>query len=585
IGMPKTMDNDLNLPHISAQTYGFDTFTQRGAEALKWGIVDAKARRAILVVEVFGRNAGFVAMRIGKLVKATRTLIPEKRPIAINAVIGDLVKYHKKHGYAVLVVSEGVSLNPNYGKNKEILEAAFAKDQVAKAIFDKGETDLDAFGHPKLEGAAVILTAAFKAHPLVKKNKIHVMQAGKIDYLFRSAPTGDYDMRMCALLGEAAVNRIVEGKRSRLLYAVGSRVKDIDLARQLGGRKVQLKKAASHRREYEQGNRGLIHNQTRSSSAINIKSEQSNATKIILEIDARALTRTFGSTIGKIPERFWDDIKRLGVDVVWFKGAWRKSPLSERCMQWLQGHHKEKLQRWASAYDVYDYKLDSNFAKSDKEFEKVSGYLKGKGIKTILDFVTNHMAADTPLAKHFPWLFFSLENFDEAYQIACRLNSGMRIEKETFLREWIGEKSPEEVKLEDLPCRCFHRVGKYAIKTSRYSKNDPDMGNLLQINYLSSRARQFITDMVLRHRIAKLTLNGGFRADLAHLALRHRFFDRWTDALGLGWLEFERKMPDEFWRKVIGMARERGMLPIAEVFDWDEKDKGKPYNENSLVGQ
>ncbi|MBU2101765.1 MAG: 6-phosphofructokinase, partial [Candidatus Omnitrophica bacterium] len=256
IGLPKTMDNDLNLPHISAQTYGFDTFAQRGAEALQWGIVDAKARRAILVVEVFGRNAGFVAMRIGKLVGATRTLIPEKRPIALNTVIGDLVNHHKKHGYAVLVVSEGVKININYGKNREILEAGFAKDPVARAIFKKGETDLDAFGHPKLEGVANIITAALKTHPQVIKNKIHVMQGGKIDYLFRSAPPSDYDMQMCARLGEAAVQQIMLGNKGRLLYVVRNSVKDIDITRKLGGRKIELRKVASHRREYAQANRG-----------------------------------------------------------------------------------------------------------------------------------------------------------------------------------------------------------------------------------------------------------------------------------------------------------------------------------------
>ncbi|MDD4183005.1 MAG: 6-phosphofructokinase, partial [Candidatus Omnitrophica bacterium] len=571
IGLPKTMDNDLNLPHISAQTYGFDTFTQRGAEALRWGIADAKGRRAILVVEVFGRNAGFVAMRIGKLVGATRTLIPEKHPVALNAVIRDLVKHHKKHGYAVLVVSEGVQINLGYGKNKEILEAGFAKDLVAKAIFEKGESDLDAFGHPKLEGVGVVITAALKNHPLVKKNKIHVMQAGKIDYLFRSAPTSDYDMRMCGMLGEAAVSQIMQGNKARLLYVVRNNVKAIDITRKLGGRHIDLKNVASHIKEFKQANRGLA------SSA--------QQTKVILEIDARALVKTFNCTIGKIPKRFWDDIRKLGIDVIWFKGVWQKSPLSERCMQWLKGHHQEKLERWASAYDVYDYKLDSNFAKNDEEFEAVSGYLKSKGIKTILDFVTNHFSADNPLAKHFPWLFFSWENFEQAYQVACRLNPAMRIEKEVFLRDWIGDKAPGEIKLEDLPCRCFHRIGKYAMKTSRYSKHDPDMGNLLQVNYLNRQARQFMVDTILGGKIAKLTLNGGFRADLAHLALRHRFFDRWTDALGLKWQEFEKKMPDEFWQRVVSMAKAKGMLPVAEAFDWDENDKGKPYNNNSLVGQ
>ena len=58
----------------------------------------------------------------------------------------------------------------------------------------------------------------------------------------------------------------------------------------------------------------------------------------------------------------------------------------------------------ASGYDVFKYELNPKVAESDEEFVSVVNGLEGKGMKFILDFVTNHIAADSPYITEVPGL-------------------------------------------------------------------------------------------------------------------------------------------------------------------------------------
>ena len=118
IGLPKTMDNDIALPEPYAKTYGFDSFTRAGTKSLEDGIRDAKATGRILIVEVFGRKAGFAPMRIGANVGAARTLIPEEENLDFKQLASDLIQHHQRHSYGVVVVSEGVIVDPDIGDNR-----------------------------------------------------------------------------------------------------------------------------------------------------------------------------------------------------------------------------------------------------------------------------------------------------------------------------------------------------------------------------------------------------------------------------------------------------------------------------------
>ena len=273
IGLPKTMDNDVALPESDAQTYGFDSFTVKASEAFESGKIDAQSTSRILIAEVFGRSAGFVASRIGANIGATRTLIPEEL-VDLAKLVEDLRSYYKKNKYGVVVVAEGASfsvdgfkLNDNGelevikpdDSNVKLLLAAFKSDPMAKAAFIKSmKAEEDNFGHRKLENAGLIVAAVVKT--ALKADKIDISFAGKADYLFRSADTSKLDLEMTSILGKAAVEKIADIQNNQLLYAYKGQIKSIPFAQELGGRVLDYKGA--HRDEYLLANLALIDDKT-----------------------------------------------------------------------------------------------------------------------------------------------------------------------------------------------------------------------------------------------------------------------------------------------------------------------------------
>jgi len=273
IGLPKTMDNDVALPEPDAQTYGFDSFTVAASAAFEAGKIDAQSTSRVLIAEVFGRSAGFVAARIGANIGATRTLIPEEL-VDLAKLVEDLRSYYKKNGYGVVVVAEGASVsvdgfklnengelevvNPD-DSNVKLLLAAFKSDPMAKAAFVKSmKAEKDNFGHKKLENAGLIVAAVVKT--ALKADKIDISFAGKADYLFRSADTSKLDLEMTAMLGKAAVEKIADIQNNQLLYAYKGQIKSIPFAQELGGRTLDYN--GVHRDEYMLANLALIDDKT-----------------------------------------------------------------------------------------------------------------------------------------------------------------------------------------------------------------------------------------------------------------------------------------------------------------------------------
>jgi len=111
VHVPKTIDNDLDLPH-GIPTFGFQTARHVGVEIVKNLMVDAQTTSRWYFVISMGRKAGHLALGIGKATGATLTLIPEEFPgdeIRMNHIVdilvGSIIKrrsYGRMHGVAVL---------------------------------------------------------------------------------------------------------------------------------------------------------------------------------------------------------------------------------------------------------------------------------------------------------------------------------------------------------------------------------------------------------------------------------------------------------------------------------------------------
>ncbi len=105
VGVPKTIDNDLESTVL---TFGFQTAVSFATECLDRLHATAKSHRRIIVVEVMGRYAGWIALNTGVAGGADAILIPEI-PYDLARVAEHLTARTERRGYALVVVAEGAA--------------------------------------------------------------------------------------------------------------------------------------------------------------------------------------------------------------------------------------------------------------------------------------------------------------------------------------------------------------------------------------------------------------------------------------------------------------------------------------------
>lgn len=104
IGVPKTIDNDLSSTDF---TFGFQTAVQIATEAVDKLVTTAASHNRVLVLEVMGRNAGWIALHAAVAGGAEVCLIPEI-PYDIQSVKARLERrFEKGKGHAIIVIAEG----------------------------------------------------------------------------------------------------------------------------------------------------------------------------------------------------------------------------------------------------------------------------------------------------------------------------------------------------------------------------------------------------------------------------------------------------------------------------------------------
>ncbi len=128
VGVPKTIDNDLSGTDV---TFGFDTAVNIAMEAIDRLHTTAESHNRVMVVELMGREAGWITVVAGLSGGADLILIPEV-PMGLDEICAYIETRHKGgKSFSIVAVAEGFSLG---------------KDAVTQSA------DLDAFGHSKLGG-------------------------------------------------------------------------------------------------------------------------------------------------------------------------------------------------------------------------------------------------------------------------------------------------------------------------------------------------------------------------------------------------------------------------------------------------
>ncbi len=141
VGVPKTIDNDLSGTDF---TFGFDTAVNIATEAIDRLHTTAESHHRVLVVEVMGRHAGWIALHAGLAGGANILLIPE-RPFDIDEVCAQVESRFATRFAPIVVVSEGARPMSRPGPGTPA-----GPGEGGDMTLQSGDTD--AFGHVRLGG-------------------------------------------------------------------------------------------------------------------------------------------------------------------------------------------------------------------------------------------------------------------------------------------------------------------------------------------------------------------------------------------------------------------------------------------------
>jgi 6-phosphofructokinase 1 len=201
VGVPKTIDNDISS---TDRTFGFDTAVMVATEAIDRLKTTAESHQRVMVVEVMGRNAGWIALESGMAGGAHGICLPE-RPFQIE----DLVKmveerFSRGKKFAVVCVAEG------------------ARPAEGSMAYRKGE--IDQFGHERFQGIGNRLAAELEkrlgkeARPVILG---HVQRGG--------TPTA-YDRVLATRFGWHAVEAVHRGQFGMMTALRGTDIRVVSLA-------------------------------------------------------------------------------------------------------------------------------------------------------------------------------------------------------------------------------------------------------------------------------------------------------------------------------------------------------------------
>lgn len=216
VGVPKTMDNDV---YGTDYTFGFDSSATISMDALEKLKDTAKAMKRIIILEVMGREAGWVALFTGLAGCADITLIPEEGLNQDQFIKKVSEKYNKK-GYLVICVSEGVD------------------------IVEKEGVEVDAFGHKLLQEKGV----GNYIGKLIKDKLGINTRVAQIGHIQRGGPPTLFDRILTIRLGVKAVEMVKSGEFGRMATLLNGKIDSIPLKEVLGKTKkvdnywIELKK-------------------------------------------------------------------------------------------------------------------------------------------------------------------------------------------------------------------------------------------------------------------------------------------------------------------------------------------------------
>ena len=200
VGVPKTIDNDISGTDA---TFGYDTAVAIATESVDRIRTTADSHNRVVVIEVMGRDAGWIAYAAGVAGGADVVLVPEKE-IDIDHVSA-LLKYNYDRGkhYGLVVVAEGCHL-----------------PEVGQVI---GSKKVDSFGHAQLSGIGEALAK------LIEEKTGYETRSVNLGHLVRGGSPTAYDRLLGQRYGLHAIDMVHEKKWGRIAVLRGTDITDITI--------------------------------------------------------------------------------------------------------------------------------------------------------------------------------------------------------------------------------------------------------------------------------------------------------------------------------------------------------------------
>ncbi len=202
VGVPKTIDNDLNATDF---TFGFQTAVQIATEAIDRLHSTAESHDRVIVCEVMGRDAGWIACWSGMAGGADVILVPE-RPFDIEEVCDHIRNRHENSGktFSIVVVAEGAT-------RADGGEAATATDS------------LDSFGHVRLGGIA------FELEKEIEERTGYESRATVLGHIQRGGSPVAFDRVLGTRFGVAAIDAASNGDFGKMVALHGTSIELVPL--------------------------------------------------------------------------------------------------------------------------------------------------------------------------------------------------------------------------------------------------------------------------------------------------------------------------------------------------------------------
>jgi len=200
VGVPKTIDNDLSCTDYS---FGFDTAINIATECIDRLHTTAESHHRIIVVEVMGRHAGWIATEAGIAGGADIILIPELA-VDVEEVCHLLKKRHSRgKTFGIVVVSEGA--------------------QFKEGTMVLQEQKLDEFGHVRLGGIGEQLAAE------IEKRTGYETRISVLGHLQRGGTPSAFDRVLGTRFGVKAVELVIKGNFAKMVALEGNKIVEVPL--------------------------------------------------------------------------------------------------------------------------------------------------------------------------------------------------------------------------------------------------------------------------------------------------------------------------------------------------------------------